>query len=57
MAWLDTLGVRRTVLDKERDREQASHRLVKQEQRVQALDRAVEVIQRTLSEDRPDAAE
>jgi hypothetical protein len=57
MALLDAFGVRRITLDKERDRERATARVIEQEQRVQALDRAVEVIQRDLSEDRPHAAE
>lgn len=41
--------------DEAEDRERARHRLIDQENRVQALDRTVEVIQRTLAEERTHA--
>jgi hypothetical protein len=50
MAWL---GVKRVSPDDAAERERARERLLDQERRVQALDRVMEVVQRTLAEDRP----
>lgn len=54
MSWLVTLGFSRPAPDVILDRERVRERLLDQERRLEALSRAVEVIQHSLSEDQRD---
>lgn len=56
MGMLSRLGFRPVPPDEWSDHERARRRLIEQEERVKRLDRAVEVIQRRLPEDRPHAS-
>jgi hypothetical protein len=52
MLWF---GLRSDPVDEAIERERVRERMLEQERRIRALDRAVEVVQRQLSEDRPHA--